>query len=410
MEKTNVYEVLRERGFIQQVTDEDELRKLFETKKLACYCGFDPTADSLHAGSLVPIMALIHMQRHGHHPIAVIGGGTAMVGDPSGKTEMRQMLFRESIKANSEKLKRQLSNYLDFEDGASVIDNSSWLLELNYIDFLRDIGKHFSVNRMLAAESYRIRLETGLSFLEFNYQLLQAYDFLILFRSKNCTLQMGGDDQWGNIVAGIDLIRRMESQKVYGVTFPLLKTANGQKMGKTAKGALWLDSSKTSPYDFYQYWINVDDRDIHKFLCYFTLLPMDEIHRLNKLTGADLREAKEILAFEATKLTHGEYEAIKARNASRSAFSRDKNNIDDIPTTEINLLEIKDGISIVTLIDKAGLVNSKSEARRLINQGGCYINDKRIDDIDMVIDKSNLTENFLIMRIGKKKYHRIIVK
>jgi len=355
-------------------------------------------------------MALMHMQRHGHHPIVILGGGTAMVGDPSGKTEMRQMLLKESIKANSEKLKIQLSKYLDFESSALIIDNSGWLLDIKYIDFLRDIGKHFSVNRMLAAESYRIRLETGLSFLEFNYQLLQAYDFLILFRSKNCMLQMGGDDQWGNIIAGIDLIRRVESQKVYGITFPLLVTATGQKMGKTAKGALWLDSSKTSPYDFYQFWINVDDRDVHKFLCYFTLLPMDEINRLHELKGADLRAAKEILAYEATKISHGVGEAIKARNASRSAFGGDKNNVAEIPTTEINLSEINNGMTIITLIDKVGIVNSKSEARRLIKQGGCYVNDNRVDDIDMILDKSYTADNFIILRIGKKKYHRIVFK
>jgi len=410
MEKSNVYDVLQERGFIQQVTDEEEIRTLLGSQKLTCYIGFDPTADSLHAGSLMPIMALVHMQRHGHHPIAILGGGTAMVGDPSGKTEMRQMLLKETIKSNGEKLKAQLGRYLDFDGGkASIIDNATWLLDLNYIEFLRDIGRHFSVNRMLSAESYKIRLETGLSFLEFNYQLLQAYDFLMLFRSNNCLLQMGGDDQWGNIVAGIDLIRRLESTKAYGITLPLLETATGQKMGKTAKGALWLNQEKTTPYDFYQYWINVDDRDVISFLSYFTLLPMEEIKRLAKLKGAEIREAKKILAYEATKITHGHHEAEKALESSKQIFTGGGGDLSGIPATSISEQEINTGMLVIDLFERVRLVSSKSEARRLIQNGGCYVNEKRIDNITITLDKSDIVDNNIILRSGKKKYHRVII-
>lgn len=410
METGNVFDVLKERGFVQQVTDEEEIHGIFESERVTCYIGFDPTADSLHAGSLMPIMAMKHMQRHGHHPIAVIGGGTAMVGDPSGKTEMRKMLLEDTIKENGEKFKAQFAKYLDFDGGkASFVDNSDWLLELKYVDFLRDIGKHFSVNRMLAAESYKIRLETGLSFLEFNYQLLQAYDFLMLFRTKNCILQMGGDDQWGNIVAGIDLIRRLEAKKSYGITSPLLTTANGKKMGKTEKGALWLNADKTSPYEFYQYWINVDDRDVGKFLAFFTFLSMDEINELKKLQGADLRKAKQVLAFEATKITHGEEEAKKAKQASQAAFGSFGGDKDGMPTTNINKNEIETGMNVIDLFATVKLVSSKSEARRLIQQGGCYVNENRVQSIETLIDLTYLEGNNLILRAGKKRFHRIIV-
>ncbi|MBC8185460.1 tyrosine--tRNA ligase [candidate division KSB1 bacterium] len=410
MEKGNVFDVLKERGFVQQVTDEDEIRAIFESEKVTCYIGFDPTADSLHAGSLMPIMAMKHMQNHGHHPIAVIGGGTAMVGDPSGKTEMRKMLLQDTIKENGEKFKAQFAKYLDFDGGkASFVDNSDWLLELKYVDFLRDIGKHFSVNRMLAVESYKIRLETGLSFLEFNYQLLQAYDFLMLFRTKNCILQMGGDDQWGNIVAGIDLIRRLEAKKSYGITSPLLTTASGNKMGKTEKGALWLNANKTSPYEFYQYWINVDDRDVGKFLAFFTFLPMDEINELKKLQGADLRKAKQVLAFEATKVTHGEDEAKKAEQASQAAFGSGWGDAKGMPTTKMAHKKIENGINVVDLFSAVKLVSSKSEARRLIQQGGCYVNENRVQSIETVIDLTYLENKSMILRAGKKRYHKVDV-
>ncbi len=315
-----VYKVFKERGFIEQVTDEEKIPELLEGK-VTCYIGFDPTASSFHVGSLVPIMALAHMQRHGHRPIALVGGGTGLVGDPSGKQEMRQILTYEEIRQNAEAQKKQFALFLDFsEDRALLLNNAEWLTKLNYIDFLRDIGVHFSVNRMLAAESVKIRLETGLSFIEFNYQLLQAYDFWHLFKHYDCLIQMGGSDQWGNIVAGTDLIRRLEGKQAYGMTFPLIMTADGKKMGKTEKGAVWLDAQRTSPYEYYQFWINTDDRDVKRFLALFTFLPMEEIEEYRKLEGADLRKAKEVLAFEATKIVHGEEEAKKARNASRNVF------------------------------------------------------------------------------------------
>lgn len=408
MESANLFEVLRERGFIQQVTDEENLSRILSEQKVTAYVGFDPTADSFHVGSLIPIMALVHLQRHGHFPIVVLGEGTAMIGDPSGKTEMRQMLYREQIRANVEKLKKQLNRYLHFDEGkAAIVNNSDWLLELKYIEFLRDIGRHFSVNRMLAAESYKIRLETGLSFLEFNYQLLQAYDFLMLFRSHRCILQMGGDDQWGNIVAGIDLIRRLESATAYGLTFPLLTTSSGQKMGKTAKGAIWLDADRTSPYDFYQYWINVDDRDVKRFLALFTFLPMAEVDRLGALEGAALRQAKEMLAFEATKITHGEAEALEARKASRAIFGGAEGNLDGMPSCEISRQKLEAGLAVVDLLVQTGLVTSKSEARRLIQQGGCYINEQRVPVIEKKVSLADVIDGNIIMRTGKKKYYRL---
>lgn len=410
METATVFEVFRERGFIQQVTDEENLRRILGEEQVTAYIGFDPTADSLHAGSLMPIMALVQMQRHGHFPIVIVGNGTAMIGDPSGKTEMRQMLYEEQIRLNGEKIKDQLNRYLHFDEGkAAIVYNGDWLLDLKYIDFLREIGRHFSVNRMLATESYKIRLETGLSFLEFNYQLLQAYDFLMLFRSHNCILQMGGDDQWGNIVAGIDLIRRIEGKQAYGITFPLLETATAQKMGKTAKGTLWLDAKKTSPYDFYQYWINVDDRDVKRFLSFFTLLPMDEVNRLGTLEDAAIQEAKQILAFEATKITHGEEPSKEAHQASQSVFGDGKGDVEGIPSTLLSKKILEQGVNIVDLLAQIKLVSSKSNARRLIQQGGCYVNNKRVSTIETIIDLSHSVDSNIILRAGKKRYHRIII-
>ncbi|MFZ5519488.1 MAG: tyrosine--tRNA ligase [Candidatus Zhuqueibacterota bacterium] len=410
MEAKSVLDVLKERGFVQQITDEENLPGILAGEKVAVYIGFDPTADSLHIGSLIPIMSLMHMQQHGHLPIVVLGGGTAMVGDPSGKTEMRKMLYRDQINIHGEMFKKQLNRYLHFDEGKAVaVNNVDWLIGLNYIDFLRDIGRHFSVNRMLTAEAYKIRLETGLSFLEFNYQLLQAYDFLMLYKQHACKLQMGGDDQWGNIVAGIDLIRRVEGGQAYGITFPLLQTATGQKMGKTVKGAIWLDGDKTSPFEFYQYWINVDDRDVKRFLAFFTLLPMDEVERLGALQGADIREAKKVLAFEATQITHGKREAIKAQEASNSAFGNCQYGLSGIPTTAFSKIELENGINVVDLLLKVNLVASKSDARRLIQQGGCYLNDARVESIELLINLSNLINETILLRAGKKKYHRITV-
>jgi tyrosyl-tRNA synthetase len=417
-EKT-VYDVFVERGFLEQVTDEANLRELLK-RKVTCYIGFDPTASSFHVGSLVPIMSLAHMQRHGHRPIALVGAGTGLVGDPSGKDEMRQIITKEEITRNAEAQKKQFALFLDFsKDRALLLNNADWLTKLNYIDFLRDIGVHFSVNRMLAAESIKIRLETGLSFIEFNYQLLQAYDFWHLFKHYDCLVQMGGSDQWGNIVAGIDLIRRLEGKQAYGMTFPLMMTADGKKMGKTEKGAVWLDPDRTSPYEYYQFWINTDDRDVKKFLALFTFLPMEEVENYGDLKGAEIRKAKEILAFEATKIVHGEGEALKARDASRALFisvsdsavtqeSSEAKVDDSIPTKVVERKEFIKGIPIFKLFEVTGLCSSGSEARRLIEQGGAYLDRKRIDRFDYLVTLAEFSEkNEILLRAGKKKFHRI---
>ena len=409
---SNVFESLQERGFVQQCTHNELVSRVLSENQITYYVGFDPTADSLHAGSLVPIMAMAHLQRAGHNPIAIIGGGTTMIGDPTDKTEMRPMISAEQIERNGSKILTQLQRYLtlDNTDGR-FLNNADWLISLNYIDFLRDIGKHFRVNEMIKAEGYRQRLERelGLSFLEFNYQLLQAYDYLYLYRKYDCVLQLGGDDQWGNILAGTDLVRRIEGERVHGLTFPLLTTATGAKMGKTAGGAVWLDSEKTSPYEFYQYWINVDDRDVKRFLAYFTFLPIDEVNRLGSLEHDEIREAKTVLAYEATKLAHGSTEAEKAQEASKAAFGGGGVDLDAMPTTEIQTARLTDGIPIIELFHEVGLATSRSEARRLIQQGGGYINEKQYKAIDVVIDSSFLDDDALLLRAGKKRYHRIVL-
>ena len=417
-----VYDVFQERGFIEKVTDEEKIPEVLEGK-VTCYIGFDPTASSFHVGNLVPIMALSHMQRHGHRPIALAGGGTGLVGDPSGKDEMRQILTYEEIAKNAESQKKQFAHFLDFsEDRALLLNNADWLTKLNYIDFLRDIGVHFSVNRMLAAESVRIRLETGLSFIEFNYQLLQAYDFWHQFKHYDCLIQMGGSDQWGNIVAGIDLIRRLEGKQAYGITFPLIMTADGRKMGKTERGAVWLDPQRTPPYEYYQFWINTDDRDVKRFLALFTFLPMGEIQeKYGKLEGADLRKAKEALAYEATKIVHGEEEAEKARSASRALFINVSERVgtvesgtltagvdDSIPTTLMEKEKFSEGIPVFKLFEAIGLCSSSSEARRLIEQGGGYLNNKKVNKFDVLIKLEDINEkDEILLRAGKKKFHRI---
>ncbi len=403
-----VYDVFVERGFIEKVTDEEKVPEVLKGK-VTCYIGFDPTASSFHVGSLVPIMSLAHMQRHGHQPIALVGGGTGLVGDPSGKDEMRQILTYDEIAKNAEAQKEQFSRFLDFSgDKALLLNNADWLTKLNYIDFLRDIGVHFSVNRMLATESVKIRLETGLSFIEFNYQLLQAYDFWHLFKHQNCLIQMGGSDQWGNIVAGIDLIRRLEGKQAYGITFPLIMTADGRKMGKTEKGAVWLDPRRTSPYEYYQFWINTDDRDVKRFLALFTFLSMVDVEKYGKLEGADLRKAKEMLAFEATKIVHGEREATKARNASKALFSKEATDEDSIPTKYMEKEKFIEGIPLFKLFEVTSLCPSGSEARRLIEQGGGYLNNKKVDKFDLLIKLDDFSgKNEILLRAGKKKFHRI---
>ena len=421
----NVFETLNERGFVKQTTNAEQVAHLLSEGPVPYYVGFDPTASSLHVGSLVPIMAMAHLQRAGHKPIAIIGGGTTMIGDPTDKTEMRPMLSQADIAANSKSILAQLQRYLNLDnaigeandsEGVSEIgrflNNADWLLSINYIEFLRDIGKHFRVNEMIRAEGYRQRLERelGLSFLEFNYQLLQAYDYLCLFQKYGCRLQLGGDDQWGNILAGVDLVRRIEGERVHAVTFPLLTTASGAKMGKTAGGAVWLDAERTSPYEFYQYWINTDDRDVSRFLAYFTFLPMDEVRRLGNLKDAAIREAKQVLAYQTTQLAHGTAAADKAQAASRAAFGG--GNLDDVamPTSVVASERLESGIPIMELFHEVGLANSRSEARRLVQQGGAYINEKQYRAIDTVIHAGLLEENALLLRAGKKRYHRITIE
>ena len=405
------YEVLEERGFIEQVTDEGGLRKLLERERITCYIGFDPTARSFHVGSLVPIMALVHMQREGHRPIALVGGGTGLIGDPSGKKEMRKIMTKEEVEANAEALKAQLAHFLDFEgERALLLNNADWLTKLNYIEFLRDIGRHFSVNRMLAAETYRMRLSTGLNFVEFNYMLLQAYDFLYLYQNYGCVLQMGGRDQWGNICAGIDLIRRVEGGDAYGLVFPLITTASGGKMGKTEKGTVWLDPELTSPYEYYQYWINTDDRDVERFLALFTLLPMEEVRRYGNLKGEELREAKEVLAYEVTKLTHGEEAARKAQEASRAIFRGEGGDLEAMPTSYLERERLEEGIPVYELFVLSGLASSRSEARRLISQGGGYLNGRRVESFEQKVTVDDLQGGSIILRAGKKRYHRLVVK
>ncbi len=425
----NLLDVLEERGFIEQKTHEEALRELFESDSVTGYIGFDPTASSLHIGSLVPIMSLAHMQRCGHRPIALVGGGTGLVGDPSGKTEMRKILTLEQVEENVTALKKQLSRFLDFTDGrALMLNNADWLVNLNYIALLRDIGRHFSVNRMIKTESCRMRLESeeGLSFIEFNYMVLQAYDFLELFSSHDCKLQMGGSDQWGNIVAGIDLIRKVKHGSAYGITFPLITTSGGEKMGKTAGGAVWLDADRTSPYEYFQYWVNVDDKDIVRFLALYTFLPMQEIRAIETLKDADLNAAKSILAYETTLLVHGPVEAEKAFQASLTMFGnrqipsqilpsskipRDGGDAsgESIPFSTIDLQVLKEGLPAFKLFQHAGLVSSGGAARRLIEQGGAYVNGSRVVSYDQMITDEDLRQNEILLRSGKKRFHKIVL-
>jgi tyrosyl-tRNA synthetase len=425
----NVYDVFTERGFVEQVTDEAELRSLLQDEHVTCYIGFDPTATSLHIGSLVPIMALMHMQDCGHRPIILIGGGTGLIGDPSGKSEMRQILTREEIDYNASCLQEQLSRYMDFGKGKAILlNNAEWLTGLKYIEFLRDIGRHFSVNKMLAAESYRMRLETGLNFIEFNYMLLQAYDFLYLFTNYGCVLQMGGNDQWGNMLAGSDLIRRIEGENAFSITFPLITTSHGYKMGKTEKGTVWLDPELTSPYEYYQFWINTDDSDVERFLALFTLLPKKEIEEVRTLIDSRLNMAKSVLAFEATKITHGSDAAIAAWTASATAFNTKPieeglfpssdipredaaRDVSAIPTSQRSRSELEEGIPAFKLACEVGLAGTSGEARRLIAQGGIYINDRPIEKFDERITISDVNEHGEIhLRKGKKKHALITVK
>ena len=404
----NVYDTLLERGYIKQLTHEVEIKKLLMKEKVTFYIGFDPTADSLHVGHFLQMMVMAHMQRAGHIPIALIGGGTAIVGDPSGKSDMRKMLTSEEIEHNSNCFKKQMAKFIDFSDNKAIMaNNADWLLKLNYVEFIREIGVHFSVNRMLSAECFKQRLEKGLSFLEFNYMLMQGYDFLELNRKYGCNLELGGDDQWSNILAGTDLIRRKEARPAFGMTFTLLTNSEGKKMGKTENGAIWLDKEKTSPYDFYQYWRNVNDADVGKCLSLLTFLPMDQIKRLAALKDEAINEAKKVLAFEVTKLIHGEEEAMKARAAAEALFSSGSN-MSDVPTVSITRDKIDS--SIIDILAETKIMVSKGEGRRLIEQGGLSINGVRVTEIAATLTEADFAGGSVLVKRGKKNYNKIVIE
>ncbi len=408
---SNVFDILNERGFIKQMTHEAEIRELLAREKITFYIGFDPTADSLHVGHFIAMMFMAHMQQYGHRPIALIGGGTAQIGDPSGRTDMRQMMTDETINKNVASIKKQMEKFIDFSnDKAILVNNADWLRGLNYIDFIRDIGAHFSVNRMLSAECFKSRMENGgLSFLEFNYMLMQGYDFLVLNRKYNCVMELGGDDQWSNMIAGVDLLRKKDRKQGYAMTCTLLTNSEGNKMGKTAKGALWLDSQKTSPYEFYQYWRNLPDADVAKPLALLTFLPMEEVRRLSNLQGAEINEAKKVLAYEVTKIVHGLEEAEKAKQASEALFENGGVDLSNVPTIELSEEELI-GKAIVDLMVELKLLKSKSEGRRLVEQNGLSLNDKKVADFNLIITKELLNDNALMIKQGKKKYNRLVVK
>ena len=401
----NVFDTLKERGLIAQTTHEEEIRELLGKEKVTFYIGFVPTADSLHVGHFLQMVVMRHMQLAGHRPIALVGGGTGHVGDPSGRTDMRQMMTLETIQHNCECFKKQLAKVVDFsDDKAIMVNNADWLLDLNYIDFLRDIGAHFSVNKMLTAECFKQRLENGLSFLEFNYMLMQSYDFLMLNRKYGCKMELGGDDQWSNILGGISLCRKKDKQQVYGMTFTLLTNSEGKKMGKTASGAVWLDPNKTSPYDFYQYWVNVGDDDVINCLKLLTFIPMEQIHEMEKWEGADLNRAKRILAYEVTKLVHGEEEAEKAKSAAEAVFGG-AGSSENMPTTEIEA-----GIGVLDMLVSAGLVASKAEGRRLIAGGGLSLDGEKVTDQALIIEESMFKNGEIIVKKGKKTFHKLTIK
>ncbi|KGM94515.1 tyrosine--tRNA ligase [Clostridium botulinum] len=404
----NVFDTLMERGYIKQTTHEEEIRELLGKEKITFYIGFDPTADSLHVGHFIAMMFMAHMQRAGHRPIALVGGGTAMIGDPSGKTDMRKMLTKEQIDVHVAGIKKQLGRFIDFsDDKAILVNNADWLLDAKYVEFIREIGIHFSVNKMLTAECFKQRLEKGLSFLEFNYMLMQAYDFLELNRKYGCVMELGGDDQWSNMIAGMDLIRRKERKPAFAMTCSILTNSEGQKMGKTVGGALWLDAEKTSPYDFYQYWRNVADADVEKCLSLLTFVPMDEVKRLSALEGAAINEAKKVLAFEVTKLVHGEEEAQKSQAAAEALFSGGAD-MSNVPTVEISKDDI--GTALLEVLLNGKVIPSKKEGRRLIEQGGLYMNDENVTDPNVTLEESDLKDGSALIKKGKKKYYRIVVK
>ena len=399
---SKVFEELMERGYIEQITHE-EIKDVLDNSSIPFYIGFDPTADSLHVGHFVSMMVASHMQKAGHKPIILIGGGTATIGDPSGKTDMRRMMSREEINHNVECFKKQLSKFISFDgdNGAIIVNNADWLLNLNFVEFMRDIGSLFSVNKMLAAECYKQRMEKGLTFFELGYMLMQSYDFLHLYNTYGCKLQMGGNDQWSNILGGVDLIRRIGHSDSFGLTFKLLTTKEGKKMGKTEKGALWLDANKTSPYEFYQYWRNIDDADVKKVLSLLTFLPMEEVNRLSGLKDEQINEAKKVAAFEITKLIHGEEEAKKAEESAKALFEG-QGSLENMPTSKV-----EENISILDAIITARMAPSKGQARTLINQGGITLNDEKVADVNYVLSDDDFKDGYAILRKGKKVYHKL---
>ncbi len=405
--KQNVFDVLRERGYIEQCTHEEEIRDLLGKEQVTFYIGFDPTADSLHIGHYIQIMVMSIMQQHGHRPIALLGGGTTMIGDPSDRTGMRNIMTQEIISQNAENFKKVFEKFLDFSDGKAIMDNNAeWLLPLNYLEFMRDVGVHFSVNRMLAADCYKNRMEQGLTFFEFGYMLMQSYDFYVLNQKYDCKMQFGGNDQWSNIIGGIELTRKKAGKQVYGMTFSLLTNSEGNKMGKTEKGALWLDRNKTSPYEFYQYWRNIGDADVEKCLALLTFLPMDEVRRLGALKDAEINKAKEVLAYEVTKLIHSEEDAIKAQEAARALFGGGADS-ENMPTTELLKSELGEGMNVIDIMVKTGLIKTKSEGRRLIEQSGVAVNDNIISDVAASVTESDFLDGKIIIKKGKKVFHKV---
>lgn len=404
----NILDLLQERGYIKQFTHEQETRELLEKEKVTFYIGFDPTADSLHVGHFIAMMFMSHMQKAGHRPIALIGGGTAMIGDPSGRTDMRNMMTKETIAANVEKIKVQMEKFIDFsDDKAILVNNADWLLSLNYVDFIRDIGSHFSVNRMLAAECFKSRMETGLSFLEFNYMLMQGYDFLVLNQKYGCKMQLGGDDQWSNMIAGVDLIRKKEKKPAFAMTCTLLTNSEGQKMGKTAKGALWLDPLKTTPFEFYQYWRNIADSDVERCLSLLTYVPMEEVKRLSSLKDAEINKAKKILAYEVTKIVHGEDMAIKSSEAAEALFGKG-GDMANVPTLKISKERL--GVGVVQFLAEEGVFKTTSEGRRLVQQGGMSIDDNKIESHEIPLNEKLFSSGEILIRLGKKKFYKVIIE
>lgn len=409
IENKSIYEVLKERDLIKQIAFEDEFIELSKNKKTFVYLGIDPTADSIHIGHFIPLMMMSYFQKCGHTPVILVGGGTALIGDPSGKTDMRKMLTKEDIQNNVNSIKKQIEKFVSFEgdNAAIIVNNADWILDLNYMDFIRTYGVHFNINRMLAAECFKQRMEKGLTFFELNYMLMQSYDFLHLFETKNCQVEIGGDDQWSNMLAGVDLIRKIHKKGSFCLTCPLLLNADGVKMGKTVNGALWLDNKKTSPYEFYQYWRNIRDSEVYDVLRMLTYIPMDEVKRLSSLEGEKINEAKKIAAFEITKLIHGEEEAIKAKESAEALFEKDKDSA-NMPTFDASsLFTNNDNITLIDILVESKTVSSKSQARTLIEQGGISINDEKITDTKYILKKSEFEDNFFILKKGKKTFIKI---